>query len=500
MLLVQERDREATQDRAELVNWIEQLGNGRVLVLGDLMFDRFVYGEVSRISPEGPVPVLKSIEMKSMLGGAGNVVRNLLALGAKASFVSLTGADSEGMQLQDMVSDLGLLDSTLIVESERRTTVKTRFIAGQQQLLRVDSESVFPLEEVSHRKAVEAFCNFIHSSNVVILSDYGKGFLSPNLLRSVIEICIEQGKPVLVDPKGTDYSIYRNASVLTPNLKELGEATRLPVVSDHEVISAARRLIESCQLQAVLATRSQDGMTLVESSGRASHLKAKAQEVFDVTGAGDTVIATLAAGLAAGAPLPAAAELANIAAGIVVAKVGTAVPYPADMIHAVRRQELSAAESKVLDVRAAIDRIELWRRKGYKIGFINGFFELLHAGHLRLLSQASRSCDRLVVGIHCDSSVIRIKGEQPVLNESARSSILASLEDVDIVVIFHEDTPNQLLNVLRPDVLIKGADCGSEFASDTEFVRGYGGNAILVEIGDIGATNASLELMTKGNI
>jgi D-beta-D-heptose 7-phosphate kinase/D-beta-D-heptose 1-phosphate adenosyltransferase len=497
---MQEQDRETTKDRPELINWIEQLSNARVLVLGDLMFDRFVYGEVSRISPEGPVPVLKSIEIRSMLGGAGNVVRNLLALGAKASFISLTGADSEGMQLKDMVSDLGLLDSSLIVEPKRRTTVKTRFIAGQQQLLRVDSEAVFPLEETSHQKAVEAFRIFVKSCDVVILSDYGKGFLSPNLLRSVIEICIEQGKLVLVDPKGADYSVYRNASVLTPNLKELGEATRLPVATDNAVISAARQLINSCQLQAVLATRSKEGMTLIEASGRATHLKTKAQEVFDVTGAGDTVIAVLAAGLAAGAPMLVAAELANIAAGIVVAKVGTAVSYPEDMIHAVRRQELSTAESKVLDIRAANDRVELWRRKGHKIGFINGFFELLHAGHLQLLSYASRACDRLVVGIHSDSSVIRLKGEQPVLNEAARSAILASLEDVDMVVIFHDDTPIQLLDVLRPDLLIKGADFGSESALDAEFVRGYGGNSIFVDIEDTGATDSAMELMIKGNI
>jgi D-beta-D-heptose 7-phosphate kinase / D-beta-D-heptose 1-phosphate adenosyltransferase len=487
-------------DRLELIHWIEQLSNARIMVLGDLMLDRFVYGEVSRISPEGPVPVLKSIDMRSVLGGAGNVVRNIVALGAKAYLISLIGADSEGLQLMDIVSNLRLPDSMLIVEPNRKTTVKTRFIASQQQLLRVDNEIVSHLEEESFQKVLEAFCKFIKPCDVVILSDYGKGFLSPNLLRRIIGICNEKQKPVLVDPKGTDYSVYRNASILTPNLKELSEATRLPVAGDSAVISAARHLIESCKLKAVLATRSHEGMSLVEVSDKITHLKSEAKEVFDVTGAGDTVISVLGAAMAIGAPLPAAAEIANIAAGIVVGKVGTAVPYPADLIHAVRRQELSTAESKVLDIHAAMDRVELWRRKGLRIGFMNGFFELLHAGHLRLISHATRACDRLVVGIHSDSSVSRLKGDQPVLNEAARSAILASLEDVDIVVIFQEDMPIQLLEALRPDVLIKGTNSRFESECESEFVRSYGGNAIHVDIDDIGATNSALELMTKGSI
>ena len=488
------------KDRLELVNWIEKLSEARVLVLGDLMLDRFVYGEVSRISPEGPVPILKSVETKSMLGGAGNVLRNLASLGAKAYIISLIGDDPEGLKVEEIISSFGLPDSTLIVEPKRKTTVKTRFIAGRQQLLRVDSELVCPLEESSYQQALKAFRRFIKSCDVVIFSDYGKGFLSPGLLGNAIGICREQGKPVLVDPKGNDYSIYRNANILTPNLKELGEATRLAVNGDNAVIAAARLLIDSCRLEAVIATRSQDGMSLVEASGEITHLKSEAKEVFDVTGAGDTVIAALAAFLAAGASLPVAAELANIAAGIVVGKIGTAVPYPADLIHAIRQQELSTAESKILDNRAAVDRVDIWRSKGSKIGFINGFFELLHPGHLRLLAHASKVCDRLVVGIHSDHSVIRLKGEQPILNESARSAILASLEDVDMVVIFQEDTPIHLLDLLRPDVLIKEANPRAESELEPEFVKGYGGDAILVDIEDIGVANLTMALMTKGSI
>ena len=489
-------------ERLKLANWIDKLSDAKILVLGDLMLDRFVYGEVSRISPEGPVPILKSVEVKSMLGGAGNVLRNLTSLGAKAYIIALIGDDPEGMQVKEIISSFGLPDSTLIVEPKRKTTVKTRFIATRQQLLRVDSELVSPIEEISCQKALEAFRKYINSCScdVVVFSDYGKGLLSPNLLKRAIDFCREKGKTVLVDPKGNDYSIYRNAGILTPNLKELSEATRLPVNGDEAVIAAARSLIDSCHLEAVLATRSQDGMSLVEASGGITHLKSEAKEVFDVTGAGDTVIAALAAFLAVGAPLPVAAELSNIAAGIVVAKVGTAVPYPADLIHAIRQQELSSAESKVLDIHAATDKVEIWRQKGAKIGFVNGFFELLHPGHLRLLSHASKACDRLVVGIHGDLSVLRLKGEQPILNEAARCSILASLEGVDMVVVFHEDTPIHLLEVLRPDVLIKETNSRIESELESEFVKGYGGNTILVETDDIGASSKAIALMTKGNI
>jgi D-beta-D-heptose 7-phosphate kinase / D-beta-D-heptose 1-phosphate adenosyltransferase len=483
-------------DRLELANWIERLNNARVLVLGDVMLDRFVYGDVSRISPEGPVPILRSADIKSTLGGSGNVLRNLISLGAKAYFISLVGDDAEGRQIKEIISGLGDSDTTLVIDPKRQTTVKTRFIASRQQLLRVDSEMVRPLEESSCRETLEAFCRYVELCDVVVFSDYGKGFLSPELLKSTIDICVQQRKPVLVDPKGIDYSIYRNASILTPNLKELGEATRMQVNGDDAVVAAAQTLIDSCELKAVIATRSQDGMSVVEASGSITHLKSEAKEVFDVTGAGDTVIATLAAAIGGGAPLQIAAEIANIAAGIVVGKLGTAVPYPADLIHAIRRQELSTAEAKILDIQAAIDRVEIWRHKGLKIGFINGFFEFLHPGHLRMLSQASKACDRLVAGIHADVSVARIKGEPPILNESARSAILASLEGIDMVVIFPEDTPMHLLDLLRPDVLIKGS--GLEVESD--FVSRYGGDVIVVQTEALSADSSLVLLANKSEM
>ncbi|NLT68287.1 MAG: D-glycero-beta-D-manno-heptose-7-phosphate kinase [Acidobacteria bacterium] len=441
--------------RLELLHWIEKLNTARLLVLGDVMLDRFIYGDVSRISPEGPVPVLRSTEMKSVLGGAGNVVRNLASLGSRVHFVSTVGSDTPADQIRDLLSQLPLVESCLITDPSRESTVKTRFLSKQQQLLRVDSETARPIGETVLQKAVEAVRGYLPLCDVAVISDYGKGFMSQEFLKALLPLCRENGVPVLVDPKGPDYSIYRNASILTPNLKELGEATKMMVADDESVVLAAQKLIEECSVEAVLATRSQDGLSLVEGSGRVTHLRSEAKEVFDVTGAGDTVIAVMGAALASGVPLVQCAEIANLAAGIVVGKAGTAVIYANDLIRAVRQQEFSTAESKILDQVAAAEQVEMWRRRGYSIGLMNGFFELLHPAHVRLLSQASKMCDRLIVGINGDDSILRIKGEHPILHEAARSAIIASLEDVDMVVIFQEDTPAQLIELLKPDLLIK---------------------------------------------
>lgn len=463
---------------------MERLNGARVLVLGDVMLDRFIYGDVSRISPEGPVPVLKSLEVKSVLGGAGNVVRNLAALGARTILLSLVGEDDEADQVRGLLAELPLVRSIILVDPDRRSTIKTRFLSRQQQLLRVDSETPHPINYGIVRSAVIKVGDLIEECETVILSDYGKGFLRADLLKETIALCRERGKPVLVDPKGLDYSIYAGASIMTPNLKELSEAAHMPVPDDDAVVAAARKLIEQCGLQAVLATRSQEGMSLIEAEGRVMHFRAEAKEVFDVTGAGDTVIAVLGAALASGAPLPEGAEIANIAAGIVVGKAGTAVAYVRDMIHAIRKQELTTAESKVLDLESAADRIELWKRKGYRIGFLNGFFELLHPAHIKLLSQASKECDRLIVGINSDSSICRIKGEHPILHEAARCAIVASLEDVDMVVIFQDDNPSRILEVLKPDVHIQRGHTPPDDAAAVSVGRGNGHAVKLLDLAE----------------
>lgn len=364
-------------------------------------------------------------------------------------------------------------------------------MAGQQ-VLRVDRETGDRLESHCEEQVLKAIRALVKLCDIMILSDYGKGFLSPDILRRIIEIGRKVKKIILVDPKGMDFKRYKGVSILTPNLKELGEAAGLNADGNESVIAAANRLIDSCELEAVLVTRSQDGMSLIRSSGKVRHFKAEAKEVFDVSGAGDTAIAFLGGALGAGASLEEASELANIAAGIVVGKIGTAVVHPRELVQAIHHQELSSTEGKVLDLETAVDRVEVWRKQGFKIGFTNGFFELLHPGHLSLLSRAAAICDRLVVALNDDISVKRLKGAEPLLNEAARSAILASLQDVDMVVIFQQDTPVRVLQSLKPDVLIKGANYGPHEVVGADFVRGYGGEIILVEIEDVHYPNSAI--------
>jgi D-beta-D-heptose 7-phosphate kinase/D-beta-D-heptose 1-phosphate adenosyltransferase len=488
----------SSDQRAYLSVLVQRLAGVRVLVVGDIMLDRFIYGGISRISPEAPVPVLRCERTECTLGGAGNVVRNLIAVGARPSFAGVVGEDTEGETIRKMLAELSGAHVVLAVEHHRKTTVKTRFIANRQQVLRVDSESCHLLEEPSIRQVTEFLHGEMEQCHSVILSDYDKGFLCPPMVEAIINQARHLEKPVIVDPKGTDFTRYQGATILTPNLKELVEASHIPVDGDSTVVEAARGLISSCHVQAIVATRGHEGMSVVEKSGEALHLKAEALEVFDVSGAGDTVIAVLASAVGAGISLPKAAELANVAAGIVVGKVGTAVVYPQELIQALHHQELSSAESKVLPLESAIETVERWRRQGYRVGFTNGVFDLLHHGHLRLLSQASQMCDRLIVGLNGDLSVSRLKGDDPLQNETTRSAILASLELVDIVVIFHEDTPMRLLEALRPDVLLKGANYTIEEVVGGDLVRHYGGEVVLADVADIYTTNSAIAHMTKG--
>lgn len=466
-----------------LVERVEKLKGTPVLCIGDAMLDRFVYGSVDRISPEAPIPVLYMEREDAMLGGAGNVVRNLVALGAHPAFVAVVGDDEAGREVGRLLGEHAEIDPCLVIEPGRQTTIKTRFFASSQQLLRADRETRAGLSERSREQVLARADELIATAGVVVLSDYGKGVLAPPVVGELIARARAAGKKVIVDPKGTDYTRYRGATLLTPNRKELHEATGMPVDSDDAVVAAARHLIDTCGVEAVLVTRSQDGMSLVPAKGEVHHLPAEAREVFDVSGAGDTVIATLAAAIASGAPLLEAARIANVAAGIVVAKVGTAVAYATEVVTALHHDEIQSAETKVLGREAAADLVERWRRKGYSVGFTNGCFDLLHPGHISLLTQAKAPCDRLVVGLNSDASVSRLKGPtRPVQSESARATVLASLAAVDLVVIFGEDTPLELIRALKPDVLVKGADYTVETVVGADDVLGWGGKVVLAEL------------------
>jgi len=485
-------------DLSDLAARVATLKSVDVLCVGDVMLDVFVYGEVERISPEAPIPVMRVTRDAAMLGGAGNVVRNLVSLGARPHFLSVVGDDHAGNDVTGLLGEHEAVDPVLVVENGRQTTIKTRFVAANQQLLRTDRETSAPLSELSRQRLLAGATELLDKVGVVVLSDYGKGVLTPEVTRALIDGAIAAGKPVIVDPKGNDYSLYAGATVVTPNRKELHDATKLPVGTDAEVIAAAKRLIETCSIQHVLATRSQDGMSLISADGSVVHMPAEAREVFDVSGAGDTVVATLAACMAAGMSLPLAAKLANVAAGIVVGKVGTAVVYSSDLVTALHHSDIAAGETKVLDRIAAADLIGRWKHKNLKVGFTNGCFDLIHPGHVSLLAQARGACDKLVVGVNSDASVQRLKGPtRPVQSEASRATVLASMASVDLVVIFDEDTPYEVISLLKPDVLVKGADYTVDKVVGADLVQSWGGKVFLAELIQGQSTTSTIARMAK---
>ncbi|MGE5506762.1 MAG: D-glycero-beta-D-manno-heptose-7-phosphate kinase [Actinomycetota bacterium] len=468
-----------------LAERVERLKGTPVLCIGDTMLDRFVYGSVERISPEAPIPVVLIERETSMLGGAGNVVRNIVALGGQPAFVSVVGDDSAGREVTRLIGEHCEIDPCIVVEPGRQTTIKTRFFASSQQLLRADRETRAPVGGAVGGQLMTRAERLLKRVAAVVLSDYGKGVLAAPVPTELIAKARGMGKAVIVDPKGCDYSIYAGATVVTPNRKELHEATGMPVDDDEAIVAAARRLIEQCRFDAVLITRSQDGMTLVQADGAVHHLPAEAREVFDVSGAGDTVVATLATAVASGASLLEGARLANVAAGIVVGKVGTAVAYASELVSALHHDDLLAGDSKVVPLGSAVETVDRWKRKGLSVGFTNGCFDLLHPGHVSILSQAKAACDKLVVGLNSDASVSRLKGpERPVQSEAARATVLASLSTVDMVVIFGEDTPLALIETLRPDVLVKGADYTVETVVGAAHGIGWGGKVGLAQLVD----------------
>ena len=491
---------------AQLAAQLATLGGARVLVVGDVMLDRYVYGAVERISPEAPIPVLKIAREAPMLGGAGNVLRNLAALGARCDFFGVVGEDAAGALVRELAAAEPGADCRLLVQPGRPTTVKERFIAEGQQLLRSDRETEQDLEAETAEALIAGARAVLEDAagkrGVVVLSDYGKGVLAPARLRALIAAARAAGWPVVVDPKGRDYGLYRGADLVTPNRRELAEASGLATGTDEEVLAACRALMAAAGLGGVLATRSEQGMTLVAgvAGGGAEevlHLRAEAREVYDVSGAGDTVAAVLGAALAAGAAPAQAARLANLAAGIVVGKLGTATVRPAEIRHALHAAAFEAAEAKVADREAMRERAARWRAEGRRIAFTNGCFDLLHPGHVSLLAQARRSGDRLVVGLNSDASVRRLKGEgRPVQPESARATVLASLADVDLVVVFEEDTPLALIEALRPEVLVKGADYALEEVVGAELVQGYGGRVVLAELLDGHSTTGTIRKLS----
>lgn len=481
---------------SDIAALIARLPAARILCVGDLMLDRFVTGVVDRVSPEAPIPILEVKDEAVMIGGAGNVVRNLVALGARAELVAVVGDDLAGTEVTALLDDTAGASAHLVTVSGRRTTIKTRFLTGGQQLLRTDYEANGALEESVRKRLFDLVSERLPDCGALILSDYGKGVLDERQVRALIGLADRNGKPVIVDPKGADYRVYRGATLLTPNLNELAQASGLAVAGDAAVVAACRHIVAECGVGSVLATRSEQGMTLVEGD-TVHHLTARARDVFDVSGAGDTVAAAMAAGIALGVPALEAAQLANTAAGVAVGKVGTAAAYASEILTALHEAAFLSSEAKVATLASACDRVETWRRQGRRIGFTNGCFDMLHPGHISLLNQARHACDALVVGLNGDDSVRRLKGEnRPVQQEHGRAAVMASLSPVDLVVIFNEDTPIDLITALRPDVLVKGQDYAREEVVGANEVESWGGKVVLAEILDGYSTTENLRRLS----
>ncbi len=485
-------------ENSSLIPILSSFAGTRVLCVGDLILDCYISGEVERISPEAPVLVLSIGNEKEMLGGVGNVARNLVGLGGSLSLVALIGNDRAGDAVKDQIGMLGNAEAFLVVEDGRPTAIKTRYLAGNQQILRADRELIGQVPLETGDEIITGAKAEIKNHCALVLSDYGKGVLQAGRAGELIQASKDAGVPVIVDPKGADYGIYAGADLVTPNRKELAEATGMVINSVGAATEAATGLMRQHGFGAVLVTMSGDGMVLV-ADHTSLHVPANAREVFDVSGAGDTVVATLAGALAAGAGLADAVRLANVAAGIVVGKVGTAAVYMTEVVAALHHQEIFRAEAKVMTWDESRDRADIWRRQNLKVGFTNGCFDLLHPGHVSLLAQARAACDRLVVGVNSDASVTRLKGEgRPVQTEVGRATVLAALSSVDLVVIFAEDTPLELIETLRPDVLIKGADYTKADVVGAEEVEGWGGRLHLAELEPGHSTTATIQCLSEG--
>jgi len=462
---------------------IEAFSSTRILCVGDVMLDQFIKGSISRISPEAPIPILAIQEEIAVLGGAGNVVRNLEALGSFVTFISVIGKDRNGAHIESLLKELPKVQPFLFVDDSRVTTTKTRFISANQQILRTDFEQTSFLNPSLEAKLLDCYKNQIQSHDLVVLSDYAKGLFSSEGLQAFIQEARTLGKPILIDPKGRNYTKYKGATLLAPNRQELAHATSTTLQTQEELVAVAQDIIAANNIEVMIVTRGSEGMTLVEGSHTVEHHPTQALDVFDVSGAGDTVMATLATSLASGASFSTAMNLANIAAGLVVAKVGTAIVHPDELLGALHNQEAKTPEGKIFSWQKAQEKIHKWKRRGQRVVFTNGCFDLLHPGHISILSKAKKAGDRLVVGLNTDSSVKRLKGpSRPMQSETARALLLSSLECVDLVVLFDEDTPLELIQTLKPDVLVKGADYTIDQVVGAPFVQSYGGEVLLIDL------------------
>lgn len=469
---------------------VRALGAPRLLILGDLILDEYVLGDVARISPEAPIPILEVRREDHKIGGAGNVAANVVSMGGRAGVLGAIGHDRAGERLVQLMQSAGIDTSPVIEVTDRRTTIKSRHMAGPQQLVRVDREDRGPLTGGAGSTAIEYIKKHAGDYHLIIISDYGKGVLTRDLVEATVSAARARGVRVLVDPKGSDYSRYRGASIVTPNRGEAELATGCQIRNTTagtpqtgDLVAAAEKLLDSCDLEAAVITLGKDGVFFYTKKDRVPNIiPTHARQVYDVTGAGDTVIAHLGLHLADGAPIEEAVRLANAAAGIVVAKLGTATVRREELLDALEVRE--TRHGKILRNQGELDRLvtEL-KAAGRVVVFTNGVFDILHSGHVRYLRDARASGDFLIVGVNDDASVRRIKGEKrPIVGIEDRLAVLAGLEMVDAVIAFGDDTPLSLIQRITPSVLVKGEDWADKGVVGRDWVEAHGGRVLLMKL------------------
>ena len=474
---------------------LSAMSRAPVVVVGDLMVDRFVYGEVSRVSAEAPVPILARARESVMLGAAGNVARNVAALGGAPTLIGVIGADGAGQEAASLIAaGSAPMVAAITRDPARPTTTKVRFVSAGQQLLRVDHEETRPIGADVEREVIEAIQSAARAGvGAILLSDYGKGVVTD----AVIEACQESARraaaPLIVDSKARHFARYGDADVVKPNAAELAFATDLPTTTDADIEGALARALDMCGCRAVVVTRAARGMSLAVRGKSVRHFQRAPPEVYDTAGAGDTALAALGLALAAGAGLDEAVELALLASSAVVEKAGVATVSPDELLEAELAAHRAPTEAKVVTAQGMERTIAGWRERGLKVGFTNGCFDILHPGHVAYLTQAKSWCDRLVVGLNSDASVRRAKGEgRPVNPLEARALVLAGLACVDLVTAFDEDTPDALIAAARPDLLVKGADYELDAIVGADLVRSWGGEVRLASFVAGHSTTATL--------
>ena len=477
---------------------VKQFGSNsqHALVIGDVMLDRYLIGSVGRISPEAPVPIVLLNAQNERAGGAANVAANLALLGIKTHMIGCVGNDSEGATLIKLLQQLAIDTSGVYTSKNRPTIAKTRILSGHQQMLRLDQESNAAFNDPENTGLNAAIKQQLAlKPSVVILSDYAKGLLSEATCQAIIAQCNASNITVLVDPKGRDYSKYSGATALTPNKKETAEACDTSI-DDADLISKASLLKQQLNLTFLAVTRGEEGISLIDD--KTHHLPAIAKQVFDVSGAGDTVIATLAAGLMHNLSVLQSLQLANIAAAVVVGKVGTVPISQLDLLEALASQQGSAQANKVCDLDSLNLKVSAWKSANQKIVFTNGCFDLLHAGHVTYLEAAKKRGDKLILGLNTDRSVSAIKGPtRPVVNENDRARVLAALESIDAVILFDEDTPLNLINAIQPNVIAKGSDYTAEQVVGGKEVQSWGGEIALIDLVEGRSTSNIIKKMNS---